>query len=98
MTFKPLTADEVSFKVTVEPEDIPVKGNYMCTDDPEQDRKDEQEILDRLKRGDELAWCCILVEATWEGYTGIASIGGNSLTKESEVKDCVDEHGLKEEA
>lgn len=74
-----LTADEVEFEESTEPEDLPVQGNYMCTDDPEADRAAEQELLERLARGDESAWCCLVVTAKWREFIGYAMLGGYSF-------------------
>ena len=97
-----LTKDEVKFSVEIESEDMQVRGNYMCTEDPESDKKDEDEILARLERGDIFAWCVIKVTAKWEEFEGFAIIGGVSFSedengmKQAEIE--AEEYGLHEEA
>jgi hypothetical protein len=71
-----LTADEVEFELTVEPEDIPVRGNAMASGDDELDKACEGEILDRLDRGDVWAWAYVKVIAKWNGFSGWAGLGG----------------------
>lgn len=97
-----LTAAEVTFEVTIEAEDQPVRGNFASGDE-EQDRADEQAIIDRLDRGDVEAWCGVIVTATWEApdgneYTGRASIWGCSLDDSYTREVVADEHGMYEEA
>lgn len=81
MHLRKLTAEEVHFEVTTEPEDIPVEGNYMWTDDAEADKQAEREIRDRLERGDDSAWCCLVVEARWKIHSAKAYLGGCSFTE-----------------
>ena len=96
--YKPLTADEVTFETKVEYEDIPVRGNYMCTDEPELDKQAEDEVIKRLEQGDMLAWCCVVVTATWEGHSAYDSLGGCSFEKQSDIDECVEMHGMKANA
>ena len=100
---RPLLASEVTFTTEIEPEDLEVRGNCMCSDDPEFDKQCEDEILERLDRGYIEAWCCVVVKATWEapdGTTleGVATLGGCSFGDGYGAKECVDEHGMKDEA
>ena len=69
-----LLASEVEFEEGCEEEFIPVEG-YMATDDYEADRANEKEILDRLNRGDNSAWCILVVKAKWKGHVEHASLG-----------------------
>lgn len=75
MKLRKLTAAEVEFEESTEPEDIPVEGNFS-TYGSEEDKRYEQELLDRLNRGDGSAWCILVVKARWKGFTGYASLGG----------------------
>lgn len=98
-----LRADEVEFEEGCKEEFIPVEGNYMATDDDEADKAAEKELLDRLNRGDNSAWCILVVKAKWKDRVGHASLGcfvfpeGNPGWKNREY--AKDEYeSLKEEA
>ena len=101
---KKLTADQVEFTISVEQEDIPVRGNYMATDDPEQDKRDEDELLERIERGDDSAWCCLIVEARWRDFVGRDSLGactlegGSGRQVEAQAWAMADDHGMREQA
>ncbi len=58
------------------PEDTPVRGNALDSGDPAEDRRIEDEIISDLDNGNEWAWCCVRVRATWEGFTGEDYLGG----------------------
>lgn len=77
-----LIETEVEFEIECLPEDLPVRGNAIASDDPEFDKKVEDEILDKLERGFEWAWCCVRVIARWEGFEGDAYLGGVSCDNE----------------
>lgn len=74
--------DAVTFKLEIEPEDTPVRGNVMASGDDQADRDLENEIIERLDRGDLWAWCYVKVTAsvTMDGhtFTGSNAIGGCS--------------------
>jgi len=98
LSFRPLTEDEVQFTVKVEEEtDCPVKGSFASGDD-DIDAQTEKEILDRLRRGDSYAWCCVIVEATWEGYRAFDSLGACCLSGETDVESTVKDHCMRENA
>lgn len=65
--------------------------DHFCSDDKEADRKLEQEISERLDRGDVWAWCCVKVVATLEidgtQYRGESDwLGGCSYADEREFR------------
>lgn len=98
-----LTAAEVTFEVTIEAEDTPVRGNLIASDDPDADRLDEEDVLHRLNRGEVEAWCCVVVTATWQApdgaeYTGRDTLGGCSLTEHYTAEIAAKEHGMREQA
>jgi hypothetical protein len=70
-----LTADEVKFEVEALPEDAAVRGNAMASGDEKIDQEAEDEILERLDRGDIWAWCTVRVVAKWNGFEGDAFLG-----------------------
>lgn len=104
---RPLTESEVTFTVELEPEDTPVRGNAMASGDDDADREVEDEIIERLDRGDISAWCCLKVTATWtapDGTTldGVDYLGCCSLTAgvhqpiEAQAIELADDHGMKQ--
>lgn len=74
-----LVKEDVIFTVELEEEDLPVRGNYMCTDDNGQDKKDENVVIDRLNCGDISAWCCLKIIAKWEDFEETTYLGGCSF-------------------
>ena len=48
-------------ELTVMPEDLPLRGNLICSGDNRYDRKLENETIDRLESGDVWAWCIVEV-------------------------------------
>jgi len=79
--FKPL---EVDFKLIVEQDDMPVRGNAMASGDDEFDSKVEQEIIDRLDYGEVWAWAQVTVKALWAGFEGVDYLGGCSYKDEED--------------
>lgn len=70
-----LREDEVTFELTAEQDDLPVRGNALASGDDDEDRKCEDEILRRLDQGDVWAWASVRVTARWNGYTGHDHLG-----------------------
>jgi hypothetical protein len=94
---------KVEYDFDIEEEDLPVRGNAVHSGDPEVDRKIEDEILERLDRGDYEAWCIGVVTATVtvDGvrFASQATLGACSYNSEEEVrKACFEDHDLKTEA
>ena len=106
---RPLLLAEVEISIDLEPEHIDPHGNLCATDDPEQDRLDVEAVNDRLRRGDESAWCVLVVRASWESddgqkFVGRDVLGGVSLEGGSgpqvarQAKELADWHGMPDEA
>lgn len=80
LTSNPERKVEVFFDA--EPEDLPVRGNAMASGDAVFDKAVEDEILDRLERGDIWAWFTghVVVTTSVDGvaFTGHDYIGGCS--------------------
>jgi hypothetical protein len=55
-------------------ETVPVRGNAAATDDPEWDKKVEDEILQDLENNP-WAWCCIQVKASIGEFEASSSLG-----------------------
>lgn len=84
MTFRKLAAEEVTFTVGFEPEDMPVRCNVMASGDDVLDKEAEDEIIARLDRDDYLAWCCVKVTATWKEWSGVVYLGCCSFDSEED--------------
>lgn len=100
---KPITKDSrgITISVTAEPEHIPVRGNVTASDEPELDKQLEDEIIDRLDRGDTWAWCSVRVEVTYRGvlsadtYLGCCSYDSEKAFRDDGyfddmVSECID--------
>ena len=86
-----LTASEVEFEVSLEPDEFP-DGEVFHTDNDEADRETEALIRLRLERGQTEAWCSVVVTAKYEGplapsgLQGHASLGGVNLFDDSAIR------------
>ena len=88
LEIRTLSENEVEFDINCLPEFLPVRGNVMATDEPDLDREAEDEILAKLERGDEWAWCCVRVTARWNGHMGMEHLGGCSYENEADFRRC----------
>ncbi len=97
-----LTAADVTFTIEIEEDETPVRGNVMCTEEPELDKAEEDEVIRRLDNGEVEAWCGVVVTATWEfdghEYTGEDALWGNTLTDDYTKETCVADNCMKEQA
>lgn len=80
----------IIYTVSAEQDDMPVRGNALASGDDKVDKECEDEILERLGRGDEWAWALVKVTAavTLGDYvfSGKAYLGGCSYANEAEFK------------
>ncbi len=88
----------VTFEVTIESEDIPVRGNYMASGDDTFDKECEDEILTRLENGDDSAWCCVKVTATLGDFSGSDYLGCVTLTDDYTAEQCAADHDMHAQA
>lgn len=84
--FHNVNADDVTFSIECEEEDIPVKGNALASGDDDVDHAYENEILRRLDRGDLWAWCCVKVTARWGDFEASDYLGCCSFEDEKDFK------------
>lgn len=79
----------IQVKRTIEPEDMEVRGNAIDSGNPADDYEVEEQILERLARGEQVAWCCARVEVSvefqGETFTGVATLGGCSYDTEAQL-------------
>lgn len=85
-TWRAVLARLATVTLTTEPEDMPVRGNAMASDDDAADKEVEDEIIRRLDDGDEWAWCVVRVRASLHGQHADAYLGGCSYRDEAEFK------------
>lgn len=81
------TIEQVNFTLTIEPEDIPVRGNAMASGNDATDKKYEDEIIERLNNGDLWAWCSVCVTAERKGVEGVDYLGGCCYKDEKDFKE-----------
>ena len=86
----------VRFTIDAQEETISVYGNAIDSEDPEFDRKVENEILDRLERGDVWAWAAVTVTAHYGVFTGTDHLGCCSYQDEDDFKAGGYWKGMKE--
>jgi len=93
-----LLSSDVTFELTVEQDDIPVKGNALASGDDLADRECENEILHRLDQGDVWAWAHVTVTARWKGWSASDSLGACSYASEQDFRGDAYFADLKSEA
>ena len=69
MKLRAVTADEVEFEDTFEEETADLRNDKVA-------REHEDEMIERLERGDITAWCILAVRVHWKGHTGYAALCG----------------------
>lgn len=78
----------VTYALSIEPEDAPVRGNAMASGDDAFDREVEDAILARLEAGDQWAWCGVVVTASveveGETFEGRDTLGSCSYSNAAE--------------
>jgi len=87
---------KVSYRIFAEQDDLPVRGNAMCSGDDDFDRQVEDAILARLDDGDVWAWASVKVEARYEGVdtfndediVGVDYLGACNYKDEEDFKRC----------
>ena len=70
-----LTREEVVFTVHPAPDDTPVRGNAMASGDDAADKRYEDYILRRLRRGDVWAWASVEVRVSGRGLSERTFLG-----------------------
>ena len=101
-TFVPITREELrpyEIRIINKPCDTPVRGNVSASGNDREYREVENNILRRLKDGDEWAWCDVKVEIQKHGYVGESSwIGGVNCEDKEDFKNSGYYEDLVEEA
>lgn len=86
MKIRTLTKEEVTFSISIQQDDCPVRGNVLSFGDDAEDRACEDEILARLRNGDVWAWADVKVSATWGDFEGVDYLGCCSYESEADFK------------
>ena len=93
---KTIEAKDIEIRIIPVEEDMPVRGNAMASGDEDEDRRVEDDILERLQYS-VWAWACIEVRGEWKGLRASAYLGGCSYDDEDDFRasgyyeDMVDE-------
>lgn len=77
---------DVTYTLDAEMDDLQVRGNALVSGDDAEDKKCEDEIIERLNSGDVWAWASVKVTASWRGLEGVDYLGGCSYRDENEFK------------
>lgn len=87
MPCRTLTKEEINIRVMAYPEEIPVKGNAICSGDEDFDRQVESEILKRLEQDDVWAWATVRVTSEWECLSASEYLGCCCYADENEFRE-----------
>jgi hypothetical protein len=80
---------DVEFTVVCEPDESAVRGNAMASGDDAADIRCENEILERLDRGDVWAWCSVKVIGEVHGVRRESSwLGACNYADERDFREC----------
>lgn len=93
-----LTEDDVVFDIIAERERLTVRGNTASTGDFKIDRKIENKILRRLRKGDFWAWSQVEVRASWNGFHGSDYLGCCSYSSEADFRNDGYYYDMRENA
>lgn len=88
MPCRTLGSNDITIIVTALPEEIPVKGNAICSGDENFDQLVEHEILSRLEQDDVWAWATVAVSVTWNGHEATEYLGCCSYDDEEAFRGC----------
>ncbi len=77
---------DVFYELEADFDDLPVRGNALASGDDAEDKRVEDEIIERLNNGDVWAWASVKVTARWKGLEGTNYLGGCSYVDEKDFK------------
>lgn len=86
-TVRKLLAAEVTFSLEWTPEQESYHGHFEY-DTPEENAEAEHWITGQLMRGNEWAWFCAKVTASWNGIEAADYLGGCSYESEANFREC----------
>jgi hypothetical protein len=88
LTLRSLTAEEVTFELLMDQDDVPFEGNVMASGNTEVDDEAEKWVESQLADGNSWAWCIVTVTARYRSFAGIDSLCGCSYESEETFKAC----------
>lgn len=77
---------DVTYTLEVDFDDLEVRGNALVSGDDAEDKKCEDNIINRLNDGDVWAWASVKVTAAWNGLEGVDYLGACSYADEADFK------------
>jgi len=84
-TLRKLRAEEVTFELSIEPEEDGPEGHFASGDDAV-DAENCAAIRERLDRDEQWAWCIVTVTARWDNFSASDNRGGCSYDDEENFK------------
>lgn len=81
-----LTENDVEFILEAKQDDLQVRGNALASGNYAEDKRVEDEIIERLDNGDIWAWASVKVTARWKEFEGVDYLGGCSYYDEKDFK------------
>ena len=87
MTIRKLTRTDVGIKIECLDEDTPIEGNYVATDDPEDDRACERAVIEELAHNP-WAWCMVKVTVGWSSFEAHDYLGCCNYDSEEDFRAC----------
>lgn len=79
-----ITLADCTVEIVAEQDDVRVRGNAVCSGDPDLDKEYEDEILRRLDDGDVWAWADVAVRVSYKGFAGEDYLGCCSYEDEAD--------------
>lgn len=93
---------KITYEFSYQQDDSPVRGNAMVSGDDTVDKACEDEIIERLSRGDETAWAVVTIWARFTNngkvYTGQTALGACSANDVQGLKDLAKDYQLEADA
>jgi hypothetical protein len=68
------TSNHLTYTLSIEPDDLDVRGNALASGDDAEDRRAEEQILARLDNGDTWAWASVTVTAALDVADGAETL------------------------
>jgi hypothetical protein len=68
----------ITYELFVDYDELQVRGNAMASDDDDEDKAVEDEIIERLESGDVWAWAAVTCRASYKGLIGQDHLGACS--------------------